>query len=593
MRYSQDVIEEVRSRNNIVDIIGEYVKLKKTGSRYTGLCPFHTEKTPSFSVDADKQLYYCFGCHASGDVFRFVQNYQNATFTEAVRMLADRAGIAVPEETLSAAKRKEEEEKQNILLLCKEAAKYYYYALGSGEGKTGKAYLKKRGLTDETIRKFGLGYAGKTSTGLYKYLKTKEFSDRLLTDSGLFKYNEKYGFSGLFWNRVMFPIFDARGRVIGFGGRVMGDAKPKYLNSPDSAIFNKRLNLYGLHIARSAAKERILLCEGYMDVISMHQAGFANAVASLGTALTPEQARLISRFTGEVVLMYDSDGAGVNAALRAIPILRDAGLSAKVASLSPCKDPDEFVQKYGTEALRERISAAENGFLFSCRQMEKRYDINDPAAKTKFEHALARRLLTFPDEIERGNYLDAVCRQFRIPKESMRRLVAKLAAVDLPAEEKEEEKAPAVRVRTKEDPGVLTEKRLLNFFTEDPGYYMAVKDRIRADDFTDPVMRRAAEEIIRQIENGKIDPPAVTALFDSEEDEKKAAALFFENDAPKEQGRDEAFTETVIRMLRIRNRRRTDGWNGDPVVFGELLKERKELDEMQRGGVVLHPVKIH
>ena len=286
MYYSEDLVEEVRSRNDIVDVISGYVKLQKKGSSYFGLCPFHNEKSPSFSVSPSKQMYYCFGCGAGGNVFTFIMEYENYSFPEALKLLADRVGVALPEEEQNEEMKRQQNIRTQILEVNKMAAKYYYYQLRSENGAQAMKYLKDRTLSDETIHRFGLGYSNKYSDDLYKYMKSKGISDELLAQSGLMNVDEKRGMYDKFWNRVIFPIMDVNGRVIGFGGRVMGDGKPKYLNSPETKVFDKSRNLYGLNVARTARKRNILVCEGYMDVISMHQAGFTNAVASLGTALT-------------------------------------------------------------------------------------------------------------------------------------------------------------------------------------------------------------------------------------------------------------------------------------------------------------------
>ncbi|MCR5608494.1 MAG: DNA primase [Lachnospiraceae bacterium] len=344
MRYSGDIIEEVRARNDIVDVISTYVNLKKSGSGYKGLCPFHNEKSPSFSVSPSKQYYHCFGCGVGGRVYTFLMQYENYTFTEALKYLADRAGIKLPEGEMTEEEKRKASLKQRMYDMYKAAAVYYYYQLyNSPKGKDAYKYLKDRQLSDDIIKKFGLGYSN-VNGGLFAYLKSKGFNDGVLMQSGLFSMDEKRGAYDKFWNRVMFPIMDINNKVIGFGGRVMSDAKPKYLNSPETLLFDKSRNLFGMNIARSSRRKNLIICEGYMDVISLHQAGFDNAVASLGTALTGMQANLLKRFTDNILVTYDSDEAGRKAAMRAIPILRDAGLSVKVINMKPYKDPDEFIK---------------------------------------------------------------------------------------------------------------------------------------------------------------------------------------------------------------------------------------------------------
>ena len=395
--YASEVIDEVVSRSDIVDIISGYIKLKKNGSSYVGLCPFHNEKSPSFSVSPGKQLYHCFGCGVGGNVITFVMEYENYTFLEAVKYLADKAGMQLPETSYSEEEKKNRDLKAKLLEINKIAATYYYHQLKAENGKIGLSYLQKRGLSDTTINRFGLGYAGQTGNALYQYLKSKGYDDALLKETGLFTYER--GIHDKFWNRVMFPIMDINNKVIGFGGRVMGDAKPKYLNSPETKLFDKSRNLYGLNAARISRKSNMIICEGYMDVISLHQAGFTQAVASLGTALTPGQAALMKRYTDNVLITYDSDAAGVKAALRAIPILKEAGLTRKVINMQPYKDPDEFIKALGAEAFQERIDKAENSFMYEIGVLEKEYDRTDPAESTKFEREAAAIIGTRPDDI--------------------------------------------------------------------------------------------------------------------------------------------------------------------------------------------------
>ena len=426
MYYSDEIIEEVRSRNDIVDVISTYVKLQKKGSSYFGLCPFHNEKSPSFSVSRQKQMYYCFGCGAGGNVFTFLMEYENYSFREAVEMLADRSGVKLPKMEYSKEAKAKADRKAALLEINKLAANYFYYQLKQPQGKIGYDYLVKRKLTDETIRRFGLGFSNKISDDLYRYLKSKGYEDELLKDTGLVTIEER-GARDKFWNRVMFPIMDVNSRVIGFGGRVLGDGEPKYLNSPETMLFDKSRNLYGLNYARTSRKKYMMLCEGYMDVISMHQAGFTNAVASLGTALTSGHASLMRRYTKEVLLTYDSDEAGQKAALRGIPILRGAGLRPKVVNLAPYKDPDEFIKAEGMEAFEKRLENAMNYFLFEVQVLEKEYDFNDPESKTEFYRAIAEKLLEFSEELERNNYIESISKKYQILPEDLRRMVNNMA----------------------------------------------------------------------------------------------------------------------------------------------------------------------
>lgn len=427
MYYPEEIIEEVRTRNDIVDIISGYVRLQKKGSNYFGLCPFHHEKSPSFSVAPQKQMYHCFGCGVSGNVFTFVMEYENYSFREAVELLADRSGVKLPKMEYSKEAKAQADLKAALLEINRLAANYFYYQLKQPQGQIGYQYLSGRKLTDETIKHFGLGYANKTSDDLYRYLKSKGYDDSLLKETGLVTIEER-GSRDKFWNRVMFPIMDVNNRVIGFGGRVMGDGEPKYLNSPETKLFDKSRNLYGLNFARSSREKYILLCEGYMDVIAMHQSGFTNAVASLGTAFTEKHAALLKRYADQVILTYDSDGAGVKAALRAIPILKNVGISTKVLNMKPYKDPDEYMKNLGPEEFRKRIAEARNSFLYEIDVLRAGFDMEDPEQKTAFYNQTARKLLEFSEALERDNYIQAVSREFYINYEDLRRLVNRLGS---------------------------------------------------------------------------------------------------------------------------------------------------------------------
>ena len=428
MYYPEELVEEIRSKNDIVDVIGSYVHLTKKGGSHMACCPFHNEKTPSFSVSSSKQMFYCFGCGKGGNVFTFLMEYENLTFLEAVRMLAERAHVDLPQMEYSEEAKRAAQFKARLYSANKEAAKYYFYQLKSERGKPAMEYLKKRALTDHTITRFGLGYSNKYSDDLYKYLKNLGYEDELLRQSGLVTFNEARGGSDKFWNRVMYPIMDVNSRVIAFGGRVMGAGEPKYLNSPETPIFEKSRNLYGLNFARASRKDYFLLCEGYMDVISLHQAGFSNAVASLGTSLTTQHARILARYVKEVILTYDSDGAGVKAALRAIPLLKEAGILTRIVNMRPYKDPDEFIKALGAEEYQKRIDEAQNSFFYEIDVMQKDYDLADPEQKTRFFNEMAKRLLFFSEELERNNYTEALAQKYCISYDSLRKLVNRYGA---------------------------------------------------------------------------------------------------------------------------------------------------------------------
>ena len=525
MFYPDEIIEEVRNQNDIVDVISEYVKLQKKGANYFGLCPFHNEKSPSFSVSPGKQMYYCFGCGEGGNVISFVMKYENYSFIEAVQMLASRAGIELPQVTRSKEEKENADKRSQILTINTLAAKFYYYMLKSEKGALAYHYLRGRELSDNTITGFGLGYSDKYSDSLYKYMKSKGYKDDILKETGLFTFEEK-GVHDKFWNRVMFPIMDVNNKVIAFGGRVMGDGKPKYLNSPETKIFDKSRNLYGLNIARTSRKGYLLICEGYMDVISLHQAGFNNAVAALGTSFTSGHASLIKRYAKEVVLTFDSDGAGIKAALRAIPILREAGLSIKVLSMKPYKDPDEFIKALGPEAYEERIEKATNYFIFQVGTLMNEYNLYDPSEKTEFHNKVADMLLEFEDEIERNNYLESVCRTFNIPLDGLRQLVKKKGLNYIGKKQREEKETIKSGNKEKEEAVVLAQQILLTWLIEEKNIFECVAKYVSPSDFSDDFYKRVAGIFWAQMEENEANPAKIIDNFQDEDEHKKVAALF-------------------------------------------------------------------
>jgi len=529
MYYTEEQIEEVRSKSDIVQIIGRYVNLKRTGSSYVGLCPFHSEKSPSFNVSPSRQMYKCFGCGVAGNVITFIMEYENYTFPEAMEFLAEQAGVTISKSELSPEMKREKNLRTELVQINAKAASYYYAKLKSPAGKTGYEYFLSRGLSEETIRHFGLGYAGQGGSELYRYLKNQGYADQVLKETGLFKMDER-GVYDKFWNRVMFPIMDINNRVIGFGGRVMGDAKPKYLNSPETKLFNKSKNLFGLNYAKLGKKKNIILCEGYMDVIAMHQAGFTNAVASLGTAFTSEQAVILRRYTDEVLLTYDSDQAGVKAALRAIPMLRDAGINARIVHMEPYKDPDEFIKGLGSEEFEKRMAEAQNAFLFEIDVLRKSYDISDPEQKTKFDHEMAAKLLVFEDKVQRDNYIETLSAKYSIKKEDLRGLVIK-SANRIPANKGNanvHSEGYNRNIKKVKESGIEhSYKLLLSWLADEPNLFDGVSKIINKDDFEEEPYRKAAALLYEQFENGEVIPARIINYFE-EADEQKAIADIFQ-----------------------------------------------------------------
>ena len=572
MSFSQETIDEVRARNDIVDVIGQYVQLKRAGSSYMGLCPFHSEKTPSFSVSPSKQIFHCFGCGKGGNVITFVMEEEHLSFPEAVRFLADRAGMQIEETGRTpgeqeAAKRKRAREEE-LLAINKEAAYFYVSQLHKPVGSRGLSYLHERQLTDATIRAWGLGFAPGTGHALYDHLKEKGYKDEILSKSGLFSYKGEHPHD-LFWNRVMFPIMDERQRVIGFGGRVMGDGKPKYLNSPETEIFDKRNHLFGIHKAARSRAGNFIICEGYMDVISMQQAGFTQAVASLGTALTEAQVRIIARYTDQVRITYDSDGAGTKASLRAIGLFdavtvtdratrRKKHIQTRVIRMEPYKDPDEFIKALGADEFQKRIENAQDSFLFRIGALEKQFERGTPRGDTDFAEAAAREIAALPSALERREYLKAVMKEFGLREDDLRELVER--AVPEVREEQEEKQQAELRRRNyaqnqgsgRETPGqnqvsgmsppvnknrmqpgkkapaglIKAEEFLLTILAEEPDYYQKIREYISPDDFEES-RRELARGAFGQLESrGRVDVASLTARYQTSTEIQTAANAF-------------------------------------------------------------------
>lgn len=597
MYYPDETVEEVRARNDIVDVVSAYVRLTRRGSNYFGLCPFHNEKTGSFSVTPAKQMFYCFGCHEGGNVITFIQKHENMSFTEAVRFLADRAGIELPESTDSSARERENHRAQ-LLAVNKEAGRFYYALLRSEAGRKGMEYLKGRGLSDEIMQKFGLGFARTSRDETFRYLKSKGFSDDLLRESGLFNFRENEGMTDKFWNRVIFPIMDTGHRIIGFGGRVMGDGKPKYLNSPETLIFEKSRNLYGLNIAKTSKAKNIIVVEGYMDVVSLHQAGFDQTVASLGTAFTSGHANLIARYAKEnvrpgemarykdILLCYDSDEAGVDATKRTLSVLREANLTAKIINLLPYKDPDELIKDCGAEEFQKRMDEAENGFMYEIRQLEKEYDLTDPSGKSRFISDVALRLLRFEDPVERDNYSGLISYKYDVSSDSLAEVIRKLALKDTGIIPKEKP-APTRSDRNDiSDASVILQARLLTWLCDEPGIYGTVKSYITPDDFPDPLYRQVAGMLFDRLDNGKCDPADIITAFTEEEEQRRIAEAFhagIEN-LEGESARNAALKDIMVGIKRL-SLTRDDREGND---FDTIKRLREELAQLEKAVIKIN-----
>ena len=401
MAFSESFLTELTERNDIVDVVSGYVRLgKKSGSNMFGLCPFHSEKTPSFSVSPDKQIYHCFGCGKGGGVINFIMEIENLSFPEAVEFLAKRAGMPIPEEENDRESRK----RSRMLSLNRDAARFFYAQLSTPQGGAARDYMARRRIGPATAKNFGIGFAPDTWDSLEKAMREKGYTDFELFDAGLVRKGNKGGYYDTFRNRLMFPVIDVRGNVIGFSGRILGDGEPKYMNSPETLVFNKSRNLFALNLAKKSKSGYIILSEGNIDVVSLHQAGFDSAVASLGTSLTPEQARLLSRYTNQVIIAYDNDGAGIKAAQRAIGILEKLDLKVKVLRMSGAKDPDEFIKLKGADAFRNLLESSENQIDYRLRTVTDKYDLSVDEQKVEFLKEASDLVARLPGSVERQVY---------------------------------------------------------------------------------------------------------------------------------------------------------------------------------------------
>ncbi|MCX8130219.1 MAG: DNA primase [Clostridia bacterium] len=506
--YPEEIIEEVRLNNDIVDVVSEYVRLERKGKDFFGLCPFHKEKTPSFSVVSTKQIFYCFGCGKGGNVINFVMNAENLDFIEAVKHLADRAHIQLPEGESS-----EEIErariKQEILKINTEAARFFFNNLNNSAGENARQYLKRRKISEHTIRRFGLGYSLEDWDSLYKYLVEKGFDISQIKQSGLILSNKNGGYCDRFRGRVIFPIFDIRGNVIGFGGRVLDSSLPKYMNSPETLVYNKGRNLYALNIAKNSGEKRLVIVEGYMDVISLHQSGIINSVASLGTALTESQGRILKKYAEEVIISYDADTAGQAATLRGLELLSDIGCNVKVLIIPQGKDPDEFISKNGPEEFKKLIDKALSLVEYKIRILKNQINTESIEGTITFLNKVAELLSKVDNLVEREMYLKKISKDYNVSEESLRAEIYKrvkpktsfrqTAAIQSNFKVNKD-KGSEIGVDNKID---KDEKMILALLCIDNSIYSLVKDSISINDFSQGNNKSLAEIVFERLGNNK------------------------------------------------------------------------------------------
>ncbi len=508
MAFSPAFLDELTARNPIEDVVGQYVALTRRGGNLFGLCPFHSEKTASFSVAPDKGIYYCFGCHKGGGPVNFIMEIENLDYPDAVRFLAKRAGLEVPEDNEYRSNYKRQE---RLRALCKDAARYFHQQLEGPLGQPGRDYIVQRGLSRSTVTKFGLGFAPDGWSGLLDTMTKMGYTKEELLDAGLILQSQKGGLYDRFRNRLMFPIIDIRGNVIGFGGRVMDDSKPKYLNSPETIIFNKRKNLFALNVAKKSKQGRIILTEGYMDAIALHQYGIDCAVASLGTALTEEHAQLLAKYTNQVVLTYDGDEAGQNATRRAIPMLEKAGLQVKILRMQGAKDPDEFLKKYGRDKFLNLLEKSENQAEYRLLSLQNRYDLQQDDQRVAFLKEASQLISTFSTAVEREVYGARAAEAAGITADAMKVEIDRAYRRRKTAQKKKQDQAdmdilrqvqPKERgLRYDNAASAVAEEVLLAQILKEPGLLPEVQ--LPPETFSSPLLGKAFGLIRQQIEEGR------------------------------------------------------------------------------------------
>ncbi len=583
MAYSKEMIEKVIEANDIIDVISEYVELKKAGKEFKGLCPFHREKTPSFMVSQEKQVYHCFGCNASGNVVTFIMDIENLTFKEAIEFLADRVGITLEETVLTEREYQRKKLIDEIYKVNKLATMYFYNKLFSEEGRQALTYIRKRGLTEATIKKFGIGYSSPHGNGLLNFLKEKGYTESFLVKAGLLsqKNNRYYD---RFRNRVMFPIIDVKGNVIGFGGRSIDDSLPKYLNTPETEVFKKGKTLFAINFAKKTQQDKFIIVEGYMDAISLHQAGIDCAVASLGTALTEDQARLIKRYKGNVVIAYDADEAGISAALRGLDILDELNLNIKVLTIPYGKDPDEFIKKEGVEAFNQLIENADSLIEFKAKVYRKNLDLDNPQDRIIYVKKIAKDIAKLSDEVKREVYISSVAKVAQIPENAVRTEVARFVNREIEKNQKNMYMAGNIRHNIYSSSKISPEKYLIALLLYDNNLYKRVKETITADMLENVKLKPIFGEIMSRLEDGKkTQINDIVYLLQEENlisDFNDIIKAFYESENVTEQAVDDIINKILINSLAVKREKIKRAIN-EAHMLGDIEKERQLLIELQ------------
>ncbi len=519
LRYDNDIIEEIKSNIDIVDVISQYVVLKRKGSNYFGLCPFHNEKSPSFSVSETKQIFHCFGCGAGGDAIGFLKRIENIDFKDAVEMLADKAGITLPQLETSKEEQKKLELQEKVYKINEFTAEYYHQNLYKPTAKPAQDYVKKRRLDNNTLKKFQIGYSGNFDD-LYQELKKQGFQDEEIFESKLVLMSKNGKPMDAFKKRLMFPIKDVKDRVIAFGGRALDDSKPKYINSPDTICYNKGRNLYALNIAKKTEKDFLIMVEGYMDAVSLHQRGIDNAVASLGTALTEKQGRLLKRYKSKIIIGYDSDSAGQSATMRGLEILQNLGYDIRILQLEGAKDPDEFVIKYGSGKFNLFVQNAISLVEFKVKKLRENLDLNQVNDKINFLNEVSKILLKVDNDIEKEIYIDKISQNYNISKEAIYAQLNKLSYANTNGAkvlEKRVPVAPQIQPKAKVNTNNTKENLIILLLIEKgQEVFNKIKDKILPSDFKDEKNRKIAKVLYEELEKGDISN--VIGLFEKDDE---------------------------------------------------------------------------
>ena len=523
MRYSDEILNEVRENSDIVEVISQYVHLKRSGRNYFGLCPFHNEKSPSFSVSPDKQIFHCFGCGVGGNVFTFISKIEGIGFKEAIENLADRAGIVLPKSTNNEDSRKEEL-KSKVYKVNNFTADYYHKRLYKPESKAGQEYVKQRKLTNETLESYNLGFSGNYDE-LYKTLRKEGFNDEEILESGLVKKNEHGQYVDFYRDRFMIPILDVRNRVIAFGGRVLGDAKRfKYLNSPENIVYSKGKHLFGLNVAKRYNHKKLLIVEGYMDAISLHQRGITNVVAALGTALTTNQGWLLRRNAEQVILGFDADGAGQNAIMRAMEVMQNMGCDMRVLQMTGAKDPDEFIIKYGSARFQKLMNEAISLLEFKVKVLEQNLDLEVASDKVKFLNEIAKLIAKIDNSIEQEIYIEKLASGYNISKEAIFGQVNKLQYSSKSQTNNLEKSKPVIIHKREEkvdnnisEEIIKRENTIISILINNPEYFKTIKENMKIEDFKYDLNIKIVKELYQELEK---EDNNISLVLDKIEDEE-------------------------------------------------------------------------